>query len=505
VEAVTTDVGDPLELAMLRAARRAGLRLNQLERRNPREREEAFDPGTRMMATVHGHERGKRVAVKGAPEAVLNGCSRVLTGGDPRSLDGHHRRKWLARSERLAEEGLRVIALAEKFVQRPDEPVYEGLVLLALVGLADPPRSDVSEAIRQCREARIRVVMMTGDHAATARYIASAAGLTDEGEAAEVVGVELKPAAEWTEEDRERLRRATIFARVDPRQKLDLVALYQQAGDIVAMTGDGVNDAPALKKANIGIAMGLRGTQVAREAADMVLKDDAFSTIVVAVGEGRIIFTNIRKFVVYLLSCNASEILVVALTSLVNAPLPLLPLQILFLNLVTDVFPAMALGAGEGDASCMSRPPRDPAEPIVRNRDWLAVAGYGGLITASVLGAFSLALLWLEMPTTQAVTVSFLTLGFAQLWHVFNMRDADSDFWRNDISRNPYVWAAVALCVMLLCGAVYLPGARDVLDIADPGARGWLLVGVMSVAPLLVGQFLKVFRLLPVRGPAARP
>ena len=333
--------------------------------------------------------------------------------------------------------------------------------------------------------------MVTGDQPATARNVAHAVGLVKDEDAEVVHGGELQDIEDLTEEERRRLLRAPIFARVNPKQKLDLIAIHQDNGSIVAMTGDGVNDAPALKKADIGIAMGQRGTQVAREAADMVLEDDAFSSIVVAIEQGRVIFNNIRKFVLYLLSCNISEVMVVALASLVNAPLPIRPLQILFLNLVTDVFPALALGVGEGDPSVMQRPPRDPDEPLMTRHHWLAVGGYGLMITFSVLGTLALAFTWLGMATPQAVTVSFLTLAFAQLWHVFDMRDPGSDLVRNDVTRNVYVWGALALCVGLLLAAVYLPGLADILKVVHPGGKGWALVIGMSLIPLVVGQVLK--------------
>jgi Ca2+-transporting ATPase len=275
---------------------------------------------------------------------------------------------------------------------------------------------------------------------------------------------------------------------VTPEQKLHLIALHQGAGSIVAMTGDGVNDAPALKKADIGIAMGKRGTEVAREAADMILKDDAFSTIVAAVEQGRVIFRNIRKFVLYLFSCNLSEILAVSLAAVANAPLPILPLQILYLNLVTDVFPALALGAGPGDRHVMERPPRDPKEPILTRRHWLAVGGYGTVITACVLGALAVALGPLEMPADKAVTISFLTLALAQLWHVFNMREHGSRFFGNDVTRNPFVWGALGLCVALLLAAVYVPGLATVLKVSNPGAGGWALAAGFSLLPFAIGQ-----------------
>ena len=334
--------------------------------------------------------------------------------------------------------------------------------------------------------------MMTGDHAATAGHVAQAVGLiTDHAAAAVLEGKEIKGPESWTKEDRERLNLAAVFARVDPKQKLDLVVFYQQQGDVVAMTGDGVNDAPALKKADIGIAMGKRGTQVAREAADMVLKDDSFATIVVAVEQGRVIVGNIRKFVIYLMSCNVSEILVVSLASVVDAPLPLLPLQVLFLNLVTDVFPALALGAGEGDEAVLRQSPWNARASIVSRRQWLIVGGYGLLITAAVLGAFGLAFAWLNMPVETAVTVSFLTLGFAQLWHVFNLRDTGSTFLRNDITQNPFIWAAMVTCTGLFLAAVYLPPLASVLRVTDPGVMGWLLIGLMSLLPWAIGQLVK--------------
>jgi Ca2+-transporting ATPase len=335
--------------------------------------------------------------------------------------------------------------------------------------------------------------MVTGDQPKTAQSIASAVGLIDDGSENKAFhGRHLKNPEALTPEDRQSLLEAPLFCRVSPKQKLDLIALHQGNGAIVAMTGDGVNDAPALKKADIGIAMGQRGTQVAREAADMVLKGDAFSTIATAVQEGRVIFQNIRKFVLYLLSCNVSEILAVSLASVAGAPLPILPLQILYLNLVTDVFPALALGVGEGDSSVMEHPPRASSEPILTRRHWAAIGAYGTLITFSVLGALGLALNWLNLQGREPVTVSFLTLAFAQLWHAFNMRDPGSRLLRNDITANPFLWGALALCILLLLAAVYLPGLAGVLKVVRPSLEGWLLVLSMSFIPVAAGQIYQV-------------
>ncbi|NBC18685.1 MAG: HAD-IC family P-type ATPase [Bacteroidetes bacterium] len=484
--------GDPTEVALLVAGAKAGLHRPELVDRQPEVREDAFDPDLKMMATFHEAEGRYRVAVKGAPGEVLRVCTSVLQGASEQPMDDEARAAWLDRNDALAADGLRVLALATKTVETTDAEPYENLTFIGLIGLMDPPRDDVRDAIAACKGAGIRIVMVTGDQAITARGIGQAVGLV-EGDAPPVVtGRQLEAAGGVGAGGAGQAHVATpIFARVSPRQKLDLIALHQQTGSVVAMTGDGVNDAPALKKADIGIAMGQRGTQVAREAADMVLQDDAFSSIVAAVEQGRVIFGNIRAFIVYLLSCNVSEVMVVGLASFIGMALPILPLQILFLNLVTDVFPALALGMGEGDPDAMERPPRDPKEPIIGQRHWLHIGGYGLVITGAVLGALALARSWLGMDVEAAVTVSFLTLAFAQLWHVFNMRDRGSHPLRSQITRNPYVWAALGLCIVLLLGAVYVPGISTVLDVHPPGWAGWGLVLGMSFIPLVLGQLYK--------------
>lgn len=484
-------VGDPLEVALLAAAAKAGIRRKGLIEKTPEVREEAFDSSTKMMATFHRNGGPCRVAVKGAPEPVLEASSTLLTDKGEREISEDDRKAWLAGNDKMAEEGLRVLALATKSADSCEAAPYKGLTFLGLVGLLDPPRQDVKQAISSCKEAGIRVIMATGDQAVTARIIGHAVGLVDDRQAQVVSGQDLKHEEALTEEEQRQLLQVPLFARVSPEQKLDLIAIHRKNHSIVAMTGDGVNDAPALKKADIGIAMGQRGTQVAREASDMILKDDAFSSIVVAVEQGRIIFNNIRKFVLYLLSCNVSELMVVTLAAMVNAPLPILPLQILFLNLVTDVFPALALAAGEGNPGIMRHPPRDPEEPIVSRRHWLKVGGYGVVMTVAVLGAFALALVWLKMEKRQAVTVSFLTLAFSQLWHVFNMRDRGSRLLDNEITGNRFVWGALGLCTLLLLGAVYLPGLSHVLKVSHPGTTGWLIIAVMSLIPFVVGQVVK--------------
>jgi Ca2+-transporting ATPase len=486
-------VGDPLEVALLFLGARFGLTRRGLNEKLPEEREEAFDSETKMMATYHRLEKGYRVAAKGAPESILASCGTILTKDGKQELSDADRTYWLKKNDEMAAAGLRVLALAEKEEDQLDVPAYTNLVFLGLIGLSDPPRQDVRQVLQECREAGIRVIMATGDQPVTAQAIGYAVGLVDDANAPVVHGSDLRAADLLTPAEKEKLLGASLFARVSPKQKLDIIALHRDNGAIVAMTGDGVNDAPALKKADIGIAMGLRGTQVAREASDMILKDDSFASIVHAVEQGRIIFKNIRNFVVYLLSCNLSEIMTVGLAAFANVPLPLLPLQILFLNLVTDVFPALALAAGEGSPDIMKQPPREKDDPIMNTSRWFGVTVYGFIITLTVLGAMAIAMLYFDMDEKKAVTVSFLTLAFAQLWHVFNMREKNSGFFNNAIVRNPFVWGALLLCSLLLAATVYVPLLAEVLNVANPGRSGWLLIFTMSLLPLVVGQVALTF------------
>jgi Ca2+-transporting ATPase len=479
-------VGDPTEVALLVAGEKAGIERDTALTTHPEMREESFDPAVKMMATVHEADDHYVIAAKGAPEAVLEASTHVSTDKGERELTEKEKSRWRHRDEKLASEGLRVLAMAKKYTEVVDADPYSNLTFIGLIGLLDPPRREVRPSIETCQEAGIRVVMVTGDHAATAVTVGRELGLIEESEVVE--GQVLEEIATLTEEEREKILQTPIFARVNPAQKLNLIEIHQAAGSIVAMTGDGVNDAPALNKADIGVAMGQRGTQVARESADIILRDDNFSTIEMAVEQGRVIFTNIRKFVFYLLSCNISEILVIFLASLMGVPLPLLPLQILFLNVVTDIFPAFALSGGKGSPRIMKIPPRDPKESILTRNHWEGIGAYGLTITAAVLGAFSMALFWYGMPETQVVTVSFLTLAFSQLWHVFNMRDRGSSFLNNEITENPYVWGALLFCGILLLLATYLPGLSAVLKTVDPGHTGWMLILGFSLLPWAVGQ-----------------
>jgi len=474
------EVGDPLEVALVRDAHEAGLDLASLREESPEIQEIAFDSSLMEMATIHLEQGGHFAAVKGAPERVLEQCT------------GIDREPWTKMTDEMSNDGLRVLAVARRTVALPEDQrlapqdIYRDLELVGLVGLRDPARPEMAEVIADCHAAGIKVAMVTGDNAQTARAIGLEVGIIHDERATVVSGSEIDA---YTDSDPQ--SEARIFSRVTPRQKLEIIDWFQRQGEIVAMTGDGVNDAPALERSDIGVAMGDRGTDVAAESADMVLTDDELGSVVAAIRYGRIIFANIRKFVIYLMSCNLAEILAVGIAAVVALPLPLLPLQILFLNVVTGVFPALALGVGLGSGDVMHQPPRDPQSPVLEPRHWRALALFSGLIATAVLGAFLVALGPLGMGGEAAVTVSFLTLAFAQVWHVFNMHGKSARWYKNDITGNPWVWGAIVLCIGLVVGAATIPALSATLSIAPIAQAGWYLATAASLLPLLLGRLVR--------------
>jgi Ca2+-transporting ATPase len=492
--------GDPTETALLRAGLLMNLRREKLIEKKKEIREEAFDSDTMMMATYHQSNGDIEVAVKGAPEKLLEVCSTIigpnLDSDEP--LTEEEKNRWLKQSEKLAENGLRLLAVADKKVKSKDAEPYEELRFLGLIGLLDPARDDVGPSISECQSAGIRVIMVTGDQAPTASAIAKETGITEEESPTVVHGKDLKDPDKIATSEREKMIGTNIFARVSPTQKMHLIKMMQNEGNVVAMTGDGINDAPALKKADIGVAMGQRGTDAARQISDMVLLDDAFKTIVSAVRYGRIIFENIRKAVMFMLCTNVAEILAVTIATIIGGflffPLPLLPLQILYLNVITDVFPALALGMGSGEPGIMNQQPHEKNEPVLTKEHWLSIAGWSFIISVSVLIALVLAIYQFGFDQDQAVTISFLTLAFGKLWFVFNLRSPGSRFLSNEIIRNRYVSGSILLCIVLLLAAVYLPGLSDLLGTSDPGQTGWLLLLGMSLVPFVIGQAMRAFQ-----------
>jgi Ca2+-transporting ATPase len=486
-------VGDPTEVALLRAGIEWDMQRDDLVRKRPEVREVAFDPDVMRMATIHERNGGYEVAVKGAPAAVLEVCETIVDpeSDQPKSLDESERQSWLERGEQLADAGLRVLAMADKRTDNADCDPYQSLRFVGMVGLHDPPAQDVRGSIAACQGAGIRLIMVTGDQPATARAIGKEVGLVERGDASVIHGSDLGELDDVSDDQRRRILDSRIFARVSPAQKLQLLQIFRDDGRVVAMTGDGINDAPALKKADIGVAMGRRGTDAAKQAADMVLQDDKLSSVVTAVEQGRVIFGNIRKSVMFMLCTNVAEIIAVALATAVGLPMPLRPLQILFLNVVTDVFPALALGVGKGDSMVMQQPPRDAEESILTRRHWGAISGWSVVIAICVLAALVTAKYYLELDNTTAVTISFLTLGLSKLWFVLNLRDGKQSIFNNEIVRNPWIWGALGTCVVLLLTAVYLPGLSDVLRTQSPTATGWGLALGLSLVPVFVGEAIR--------------
>ena len=487
-------LGDPIEIALIHLADASGTTADKLKEANERIGEMPFNSDTKIMGTAHKNNEGNFVAAKGSVEHLLEKCTRIIFDETENDLSEDERKKIIAESEKMAAEGLRVLAFAykeEKEINKED--FLNGLVYTGMIGFLDPPRMDIKDAIVSCRNAGIKIVMITGDHPMTALNIAKKVGLVDEKEQGVITGSDLPNMDSLTDEWEKKILETAVFARTTPKQKLEMVAVFQKAGNIVAMTGDGVNDAPALKKADIGIAMGLRGTQVAKETASIVLKDDSFTSIAQAVAHGREIFQNIQKFVVYLVSCNLSEIFIVTTLGFIAPAATLLPLQILFLNMVTDVFPALALGLGKGDKTVMDRPPRDPKNLIVSNKDWVAIGLYALCITLACMAAVIYCKTFLLVDDKTANNIAFVTLAFAQLFHVFNMASAQSKLWVNEITKNKFIWLAIIICAALLLMVFVVPQMRRVLGLNMLSANVWMISIIASLIPLFLVQLYKIF------------
>lgn len=492
-------IGDPLETGLLKYVLKHKINIEELRRKNPKIKELPFNSDNKLMATMHSNPNGHWVAVKGAPETVINICKKISHNGKVHDFDKTEQNQWLERSTNLAKKGLRVLALAHKGCNEEDD-FLTNLVFCGIVGFIDPPAIGVKEAIKECKKAGINVVMITGDHPSTALTIAKKLGIIAEKESHVVVGQDMPPYNELNQQIKNSWITTKVFARVSPAQKLDLVRVIQENNNIVGMTGDGMNDAPALKKSDIGIAMGIRGTQVAQDAAAMILKDDAFASIVSAIKQGRIIFDNIRKFVIYLLSCNLSEIIIVALIAFLNLPFQLLPIQILFLNLVTDVFPALALGFGKGDDLIMRTLPRSPNEPIITNKQWGTIWVYSGIIGLCTISAVYLNQYLfssdLELNNNINNNLIFFTLSIAQMLHVFNMASTNISFYKNDVFRNKYVWMAMGICSLILVIVYHSPVMQNVLRLEFLSATHWLVIFVAAFSSLAINNILKRTKLI---------
>ena len=523
--------GDPTEAALLVLAMKAGLRQADLAQAEPRVGEIPFSSERKLMTTVHslveaqaatglladldlGRVNGGLVAnIKGAPDVVLRACRWVRDEGRVRELTADDRAHIRQVNEELGGQALRTLGLAYRQLEADgtasaeyDPAVVENdLVFLGLVGIIDPPRLEAPAAVAEAKQAGIRPIMITGDHATTALAIARAIGLAQPGDRV-LSGADLNKLDDAGLD--QAVREVSVYARVDPAHKLRIVEALQRQGHIVAMTGDGVNDAPALKRADIGVAMGLRGTDVAKEAADMVLTDDNFATIVAAIGEGRAIFENIRKFIRYLLSSNAGEVLTMFLGIMLAgalgfiAPggaafLPILTAQILWINLVTDGAPALALGVDPSAGDIMRRPPRALNEPVIPRRMWTFIGLVGVVMMVGTLGILEAyypgGLLTVFQPPTDATraadfarTVAFTTLMLFQCFNALNSRSGRQSVFRLGFFGNRWLWGAIALSVGLHALVVYVPALQEAFDTLPMRPFDWLVSTLVASSVLVV-------------------
>ena len=500
-------IGDPTEAALVRAAMERGLDKRRLEEESPRAAEIPFDSKRKLMTTVHHcrgwHDEGivpyavvsdrmmpRAVGAylsvtKGAPDILLDACTHVMEKGGVSPLSNEKKAEILRACADMAERALRVIGAAYKHADAPrTDNAERGMTFAGLLGMIDPPREEAAEAVAICQGAGIRPVMVTGDHAATAAAIARKLGILHTGDMV-MTGAELNRTPQ--EELEARIHRYSVFARVTPEHKVRIVKAFQARGNVVAMTGDGVNDAPALKAADIGCAMGMNGTDVAKAAADMVLTDDNFATIVDAVREGRGIYANIRKAVHFLLSSNIGEILTIFSAMLLGWDTPLLAIHLLWVNLVTDSLPAIALGLDAAEDGVMNEPPADKDAGLFAGGLWLRIGLEGMMIGLLALIAFGVGTICFDAPGSHIIgrTMAFAALSISQLVHAFNMRSEKSLFSINPLGNKQLVGAFV-IGIALQAGVIMLPGLAAVFKVAALSAGQWLIVAGLCLVPLAV-------------------
>ena len=488
--------GDPTEGALVVLAAKAGYWKDEMERLQPRLAEIPFDSGRKRMTTIHPNERGGYIAfVKGAPDIILQHATHIYVDGTVRELTDFDRERILEVNASLASNALRVLALAYRELDElPAEPtpelVEKDLVFVGLVGMIDPARAEVRDAIRVARQAGIRPVMITGDYPNTAVAIAQDLNLLrPQGKV--LTGAELDRISD--EELVRIVEDVDVFARVSPEHKMRIVEALRQRGHIVSMTGDGVNDAPALKRADIGVAMGITGTDVSKQTADMVLTDDNFASIVAAVEEGRIIYSNIRKFVFFLLSCNVGEILVIFLATIAGLPLPLTAIQLLMLNLLTDGAPALALGVERGDPDTMERPPRPVNEPVINKEMLIGIAVQAVTITAATLTAFLIGLRAFPDNLAGAQTMAFATLSLSELFRAYTSRSERYSVFAIGVFSNKYMQYAFLASLAILLAIIYVPVLDPIFDTAFLGWEHWAEILPLVLIPSVAAEITKWF------------
>jgi Ca2+-transporting ATPase len=479
--------GDPTEGALVTLSAKMGLTAQTLAVTYTRETEFPFDSERKLMSVIVSHPGGRMICTKGAPDVLLNCCSYMLWEGGVVPCTPTLRQKVLEANEEMAGGALRVLGMAYREMRTGEVAGSEKeaecqLVFVGLAGMIDPPRREVRDAIQVTRRAGIKTVMITGDHGTTAEAIAHQLGILQRG------GTVLT-GSQLTRMDDDALDKVSdnvyVYARVSPEHKLRIIKSLQRQGHVVAMTGDGVNDAPAIKAADIGISMGITGTDVTKEASSLILGDDNFSTIVAAIEEGRNIYENIRKFIRYLLASNVGEILTMFFAMMLGLPLPLVPIQILWVNLVTDGLPAMALGVDQPEKDLMEHKPRGAKENIFARRLGWKIVSRGLLIGLCTLAAFWLTLRIAPDNAQQLVraqSVAFATLVMAQLIHVFDCRSSRSVFHRNPFQNKALVLAVLS-SVLLMLAVMYLPFLQPVFKTVPLTFREWCLVFVTAGIP----------------------
>jgi Ca2+-transporting ATPase len=479
-----TVVGDPTEACLIVSAAKAGLVKDELEEQVERVKEIPFSSERKLMTTIHKKDSKFVVYTKGAPDVILNLCTHLLEGGNLIALTEEKKQEILSIYDTMASKALRALAMAYKEIEsmpEEDSSVENELIFVGIQGMRDDPRPEVKSAIAMCDTAGIRSMMITGDFKATAVAIAEEVGISGKA----LTGEELDRLSD--DELAQQIADIGVVARVSPEHKTRIVAALKQKGHIVAMTGDGVNDAPSLKKADIGIAMGITGTDVAKEAADMVLTDDNFASIVTAIEEGRHIFDNIKKFIYFLLCCNVGEIFVLFFAILLGFSRPLIPIQILWINLVTDGFPALALGVDPPEKGIMNRKPRDPKESIFAKGRGTGIIETGLLMSILVLIGFH----FFGGDTAHGRTLAFSALVFAQLAHTFNSRSEDKSIFDLGFFSNRFLVGAVLLSVVLQLSVVYIPVLQPLFGTVSLGIGDWGLILVLSFAVIVFAELKK--------------
>ena len=481
--------GDPTEGALLVSAMKAGIDRKSLLKKYKHIDELPFDSVRKLMTVAYITPTKKRTAyVKGAPEILLSKCTHIFKAGKISKISAKDKKEILAANKKMAESALRVLGMAYKILPAGHKlsikTTENGLVFVGLQGMIDPPRDEVKPAIEICKKAGITTVMITGDYEVTATAIAKELGILVDGEV--LTGAELDKLN--AKEFASKLKKISVYARVSPEHKVRILKAWQKNGAVVAMTGDGVNDAPALKNADIGVAMGISGTDVAKEASAMVLQDDNFATIVAAVEEGRGIYDNIKKFIRYLLSSNVGEVMTIFAASLIGLPLPLIAVQILWMNLLTDGVPALALGIDPPESSIMNRPPRKTNESTLDRNMWFFIFLVGMVMMTGTIGLF---VRFLPYGLDHARTMAFTTIVMFQMWNVFNSRTPESIF-RPTFWDNKWLLAAIGSSLMLQFVVVYMPFFNELFGTTALGAMDWVWVVGVSFSVVVAVEIKKL-------------